>query len=74
MSSFEHDLTLAGSFLLGQRANQISSEPLKELIFQLCENKQSVEQLAVEMCVQPQNEFERCNLLLSAFLDGFFTN
>lgn len=77
METYDWDITQASSYLLGKRARDIAKEnTVREIDALRNENLPGLhlDLLTEEMCTHIESEFERKNLLLSAFLDGFNYN
>lgn len=74
IETYDWDITQAAACLLGQRARKIAKENTIKVIESLVKEeykKLNINLLVEEMCVYIDNEFERKNQLLSAFVDGF---
>jgi len=74
METYDWDITLAAACLLGQRARAIAKYIKVVMINALVKEqlgKLNLDLLVEEMCIHTENEFERKQLSLSAFFDGF---
>ena len=74
METYDWDLTQAAACLLGQRARDIAKANTVREIEALRQEELPglhLDLLTEEMCTHIENEFERKNLLLSAYIDGF---
>ena len=72
---YDYHITHSAAHLLGQHANNIALENTRQVITDLAEGKLgglTTEYLVGEMCeLGVETEYERNELLLSAFMDGF---
>lgn len=74
LETYDWDVMQAGACLLGRRARDIAKEETVRMIDALRQEELPelhLDLLTEEMCIHIENEFERKNLLLSAYLDGF---
>jgi len=74
LKTYDWDVKQAGACLLGQRARNIAKEDTVRMIEALQQKilpGLHLDFLTEEMCTHIENEFERNNQLLSAFIDGF---
>jgi len=74
LETYDWDVMQAGACLLGRRARDIAREETVRMIDALRQEELPglhLDLLTEEMCIHIENEFERKNLLLSAYFDGF---
>ncbi len=74
MEIYDWDITQAAACLLGQRARNIAKENTVAMIDALVREeleKLNMDLLVEEMCIHIENEFEKKQQLLSAFISGF---
>ncbi len=74
LETYDWDVMQAGACLLGRRARDIAKEETVRMIDALRQEELPglhLDLLTEEMCIHIENEFERKNLLLSAYFDGF---
>lgn len=74
LETYDWDVMQAGACLLGRRARDIAKEEIVRMIDALGQEELPglhLDLLTEEMCIHIENEFERKNLLLSAYFDGF---
>jgi len=74
LETYDWDVKQAGACLLGQRARDIAKEDTVRMIEAVRQETLPglhFDLLTEEMCTHIENEFERNNQLLSAFIDGF---
>lgn len=74
LETYDWDVMQAGACLLGRRARDIAKEETVRMIDALRQEELPglhLDLLIEEMCIHISNEFERNNLLLTAYFDGF---
>lgn len=74
LETYDWDVMQAGACLLGRRARDIAKKEIVRMIDALRQEELPglhLDLLTEEMCIHIENEFERKNLLLSAYFDGF---